>query len=89
MNEKAIVFYQRLIIALVVIGVVFGILAYFVTMYLALAELIIGTGLVYAIRGCMAADKNNVVIFVGASNTIKHTKNQTDIRQKVKKYVLR
>ena len=59
-HRSYVLFLQWLIICLVIIGVIFGIIAFYVSELLGLVEVLIVPALIWAIRSYTSANKDNV-----------------------------
>jgi len=84
-NDDTIVFFKLFIIGLFVIGIVFGILAHRVLIWLGVIDIFLVPPLIWAIRGIVSANKENTRIFKTASKTLRGVKNQAELRQRLQK----
>jgi len=84
-NDDTIVFLKLFIIGLFVIGIVFGILAHRVLIWLGVIDIFLVLPLIWAIRGIVSVNKENTRIFKTASKTLRGAKNQAELRQRLQK----
>jgi len=84
-NDDTIVFLKLFIIGLFVIGIVFGILAHRVLIWLGVIDIFLVPALIWAIRGIVSVNKENTRIFKTASKTLRGAKNQAELRQRLQK----
>ena len=86
-NRRCGRFFRYLIVGLVIGGIVFGILGYYVSRYLAFVEGAITPALIWAIRGLSSVGKDNVGILREASNTLKGANDQAEIEQRIREQI--
>lgn len=84
-NDDTIQFFKLLIIGLFIIGIVFGILAHRVLIWLGVIDIFLVLPLIWAIRGLVSVNKENTRIFKTASKTLRGVKNQAELRQRLQK----
>lgn len=65
---------------LLVAGIAIVLLAIRVNVWLGFIEVVIGPGLVYSIRGVIAADMNNTNILKESSTALKNARTQIQLR---------
>lgn len=64
-----------------IFGITLGFLAYFQTMWFGVAEILIGVGLVWSIKGLIKYAENNKHIMKQARITIKEARDQIEIKE--------
>ncbi len=86
-HQQSLHFLQRLIICLAIIGVIFGILACYVSMLLGFVEILIAPALIWAIRSYRSLNKDTVDILNAADRTLSGARRQVEIEHKIKKEI--
>ncbi len=86
-QRRSIRFLQGLIIGLLIIGIIFGILAYYTSMLLGFVEILIAPALIWSIRSYRAVNKDNVGLLNGANRTLMGARSQTEIEHRIRKEI--
>ncbi len=73
----------KLAVTFAFVGIVVGVLVFLVTAWLAVAELLIGIGLVWSIKGMISYGKCNVDILREARLALRDIRNQDDIKEQI------
>ncbi len=82
-NKYTRIFFMVLAGICIIVGIVVGFLAAHVQIWLGVVELVIAPGLVYSIRGIVAADKNNVTILRESSKVFYAAQSQIQLRRRL------
>lgn len=82
-NKSTSKFYKIIVCVCIGIGTAIAFLAAHVNIWLAMIELVIGTGLYYSIRGIKATDDNNVIILQHSYRVLQGVNNQIQLRRRL------
>jgi len=83
-NQRSVTFLQRLIIDLVIAGIVFGVLACYVSNLLGLVEALIAPALIWAIRSYRSVNRDNIGLLNGVNKTLSGARKQAEIEHRIK-----
>ena len=84
-NEKSINLLGRLIIGLIVVGIVFGIVGFYISRLIWLVEVLIVPTLLRAITTYRSINKDNVDLLNGANKTLSGARRQAQIEHRIKR----
>lgn len=84
-NRGSTRFLKWLIIGLVIVGVLFGILAYYVSGLLGVVEILIAPALIWVIRSYRSVNKDNVRLLSEANKTLDGARSQAEIEDRIRK----
>lgn len=85
-NSKTERFFKRLIVIFVIVGIVVVFLSCYITSWISLAEVVIGGGLIWSIRGLTTTNTNNKDILKECGNIFKTgaVSNQQQLKRKLR-----
>ena len=86
-QQRSIRFWQGLIIGLLIIGIIFGILAYYMSMLFGFVEVLIAPALIWSIRSYRAVNKDNVGLLNGANRTLMGARSQAKAEHRMRKEI--
>lgn len=82
-NRGSVDFLKWLIICLTIVGIIMAILAYCISIFVGIIEVLIAPALVWAIRALSSINNNNAQILNGASKILKNARGQSEIEQRI------
>ena len=82
-NRNTRIFCMVFACILLVAGIAIVLLAIYVNVWLGFIEFVIAPGLVYSIRGVIAADTNNTNILKESTEALKNARSQIQLRRRL------
>lgn len=83
-NRCSARFFQHLILGLCGVGVLLGLLAYFVSIYISVLEILIVSPLIWAIKGLSSINRDNINLLDGANRVLKGAQGQKQIEHRIR-----